>query len=56
MMERVAILETKVSAIDGTVKELVKDIKLLQNRWAIIMGGLIVLSNLPTILSIIRNS
>jgi hypothetical protein len=51
--ERLAILETKMSSIADTMKEMVKDVKALQFRWALILGGIAILSNLPTIFELL---
>lgn len=47
--ERIAVLETQMKSITDTMKEMVKDVKALQLRWAMILGGIALLTNLPNL-------
>ncbi len=52
--ERIAVLETKMQSIAETMKEMVQDVKTLQMRWAMILGGVALVTNLPAIVSLLR--
>lgn len=53
--ERLATLETEVKTLKESVADLMRDMKSLQNRWALIVGGVIVIANLPNILQFMRH-
>jgi hypothetical protein len=53
--ERIAILETKVDGMKESIAELLRDIKVMQYRWAFLLGGLNILMNLPNILQFMRH-
>ncbi len=52
--ERLAVLETKMESIAETMKAMVKDVKDLQMRWAMILGGVALVTNLPAIVGLLR--
>lgn len=51
--ERITALETEMKSIKELAAGLVKDVRHLQNRWAFIMGGIMILSRLPDIIHFI---
>ena len=51
--ERLRELETDMKHVKLSVSNLTNDIKALQNRWAFIMGIIMVLSRTPEILHFI---
>jgi predicted cation transporter len=53
--ERIAVLETDMTTVKEKVSGLLQDVKTLQNRWALIMGGLMILGNIPNILQFLRH-
>jgi hypothetical protein len=50
----IAVLKVEMRTVKSDLENMIKDVKALQIRWAMILGGAGLLTNLPTILSIFR--
>ncbi len=53
--ERLATLEAEMRVTKQSVNELMSDMKSMQNRWGLIVGAVMVIANIPNILSFLRH-